>query len=293
MHALAFLSWLVAPAFAWPVAITVDDLPWAGAEPAGGHAEKAATVAAMVAVLREAGAPAVGFVNCGKPDQDLLQPWREAGFELANHQQDHANANTTPPDVWLAGAQQCTDALDDHAPVRFFRYPYLRNGGTAERRDALASALTTQQGLQLARVTIDNHEWKLAFLYADAKARGDAMAQARIAQAYTAHVRDAARHFRALAKDKLGREPAHVLLLHANALLAEHGATMLAALAEDGATFISLEQALADPLYAKPDRYVGTGGVSWLYRVDPLTEAWTWDQQAWESVVRPLEVGTP
>jgi hypothetical protein len=218
VNPLALLSWLVAPAFAWPVAITVDDLPWAGAEPPGGHAEKAATVAAMVAVLRDAGAPAHG---------------------------------------------------------------------------ALVTALTTQQGLQLARVTIDNHEWKLAFLYADAKARGDAAAQARIAQAYTAHVRDAARHFRAVAQDKLGREPAHVLLLHANALLAEHGATMLAALAGDGATFISLEQALADPLYAQPDRYVGTGGVSWLYRVDPLTETWTWELQAWDRVVRPLEDAAP
>ena len=280
---------LLPAAAAWPVAVTVDDLPWAGREPAGGAAEKAALVVAMVEHLRAAGAPAVGFVNCGKPDQHLLEPWRAAGLELGNHQQDHANANTVAPEVWLAGVAACTDALDDHAPVRFFRYPYLRNGGTAERRDQLARALTAEHGLRLARVTIDNHEWKLGFLYAEARAAGDAAQMQRVADAYVGHVVDAAGHFRQVAEDKLGRPVPHVLLLHANALLAERGGELLAALQAAGAEFVSLEQALADPLYAQPDRYVGTAGVSWLYRVDPLTAAWTWDQRAWERVIAPLE----
>jgi hypothetical protein len=37
--------------------------------------------------------------------------------------------------------------------------------------------------------------------------------------------------------------------------------------------FISVRQALADPGYALPDEYVGTKGMSWLYRIAPLDVA--------------------
>lgn len=35
-----------------------------------------------------------------------------------------------------------------------------------------------------------------------------------------------------------------------------------------GVRFVSLDEAMTDPVYARPDAYVGWGGLSWLARLD-------------------------
>jgi hypothetical protein len=37
-------------------------------------------------------------------------------------------------------------------------------------------------------------------------------------------------------------------------------------LEQRGYRFVSLDEALADPAYATPDRFVGTAGISWIDR---------------------------
>ena len=92
------------------------------------------------------------------------------------------------------------------------------------------------------------------------------------------HAVAATRHHRQVARARAGREPAHVLLLHASALAADHLGDLLAPLEAEGVRFIDLETALADPIYALPDDYAGPIGMSWLYRFAHATpEAWTWD----------------
>ena len=45
--------------------------------------------------------------------------------------------------------------------------------------------------------------------------------------------------------------------------------------------FLSLEEALADPIYAMPDDYVGHGGISWLYHLAPAMREWAWEDASW------------
>lgn len=69
-----------------------------------------------------------------------------------------------------------------------------------------------------------------------------------------------------LSRDLLGREPAQILLLHANALNAEYLGELAEMMQARGYQFISLEAALQDPAYTLPDEYVGQSGLSWLQR---------------------------
>jgi hypothetical protein len=95
------------------------------------------------------------------------------------------------------------------------------------------------------------------------------------------HLSAARTHFTAVARSVAGRDVAHVLLVHANALAADHLAQVLDDYRAGGAVFVRLAEALSDPIYSLPDRYIGAKGLSWLYRIDPdnTRAAQAWDDQ--------------
>lgn len=267
------------------IAVTIDDLPWIGQPTADG---RVAGTDRLLAALSSHGVPAVGLVTCNnrREGEALLKAWLEAGFELGNHSYSHPDLQKTDPDVWLEDVRRCDGELREllgRAP-RWFRHPYLHVGPDVAIRDRVEAALTGELGYTIARVSVDNHEWKLAELYGRAGKAGDAALQAELAEAYVEHMVQAVRNFREIARTKLDRDVAHTLLLHSNALAADHLAAVLEALEAEGATWITLEEALADPVYAMPTRHVGKWGVSWLYRVEPLSEQRPWDDRTWEEL---------
>jgi hypothetical protein len=77
-------------------------------------------------------------------------------------------------------------------------------------------------GYRNAHVTIDNSEWVLARAYDLAVRGNDSVRAAEIADAYVEHLVEAGRHFRAVARERFGRETGQVLLLHVNRLSADH-----------------------------------------------------------------------
>ena len=266
------------------VAITVDDLPWVGPAPEG----RAAATSALLAALE--GVPATGYVNCDRvsADRAVLRLWQDAGQELGNHQARHDDIDKVPLETWLDGVRTCHEALTGWlgAPPTTFRYPYLRNGETQRSRDAAHAVITDELGQRIGRVTADNHEWKYAQLYGQALQAGRAEAAQALADGYVDHLLQALEHASATARAKVGRDVDHVLLLHANALNAHHLGRALDALRDAGAVFVPLATALADPVYARPDAYVGPGGISWLYRIAPVTphQEWTFEERSWEEL---------
>ena len=63
-----------------------------------------------------------------------------------------------------------------------------------------------------------------------------------------------------------GVEPPQVLLLHANSLNQAWYPAIHALYLERGYRFVTLEEAMTDPIYRRPDRWVRANGVSWLHR---------------------------
>jgi len=265
------------------VAITLDDLPWNG--PGYSEAEIASLTDTLLQTLSARGVPATGFVTCRamRDGAPLLRKWLDAGFELGNHSTSHRDLNSTPLDEWLADVRECDEAIRavvvDRAPVRWFRFPMLHQGDDRAVRDSVARTLE-RWGYANAHVTIDNSEWLLARAYDLALQAGDETEAGAIVEAYVAHLREAAAHFRAAARDKFGREVDHVLLLHANALAARHIDSVINALEADGFTIAPLDEVLSDPIYARVDKYVGPAGLSWIYRAAPLSPDDPWDDAA-------------
>lgn len=264
-----------------PVAITIDDLPWVGVLPPG--RDRQAATRRILEALEQHGAAATGFVNCGRVERDapVLRLWLEAGMPLGNHTDHHLDLNSAPLDAWLRDARRCDTFLREVTgePFLHFRYPYLHEGNTPERWET-ARRLLEELESPVAHVTIDTADWILAAAYGSAVRAGDEALAAEIGEAFLEHTLRAVRHYRSVAAERAGRQVSQVMLLHANALVSDYLDPLLDRLREEGIRFVSLEEALSDPVYQLPNDYIGPEGLSWLYRFEPAApELAAWDDE--------------
>ncbi len=292
-HFLVRYAFLVCWLLIWPgvvrtaeksapaIAVTVDDLPFVG--PVGQTDSREVATDRILAALVRHKAPATGFVVAGRvpPEAPILRRWLRAGFELGNHSNTHPNLNEISLEEFENEVITCSRLLKKITgkSPRFFRYPMLQQGSTVERRDG-ARAILERLILRTAHVSVDTGEYVLVKPYVAALRAGNSTRAKEIGRAYLEHLITAVRHYREVARSRTGREVNHILLLHANALAADYLDDLLEALKSEGLRFITLEQALADPVYSRKDDYVGRIGLSWLYRFEPaMDEAWAWDNQ--------------
>jgi peptidoglycan/xylan/chitin deacetylase (PgdA/CDA1 family) len=252
------------------VAITFDDL---GSTSASSEASLSRRI---LHSLAEAKAPVAVFANCQALTDATALLWRDAGATFGNHTATHLSLDAAGADeAWWHDVQSCEDRLVAilHQPVRYFRYPYLRYGKTRDVRAAAAQKLASI-GLSVAHVTAATSEWLLAQYYEQAHERRDLALVRELAGAYVDHMVGTLSVARSLAVKKARRDVAQITLAHVNRLAADHLGDALRALREHGWSFISLEEALSDSIYAERDGYTGSCGCSWLARIEPaLTPA--------------------
>jgi peptidoglycan/xylan/chitin deacetylase (PgdA/CDA1 family) len=269
-----------APAAATPaMAITIDDLPWIGALRPGESRSDA--LQRMIDGFVSRNVPAMAFPNCDRVGAGApsMRQWLDAGLELGNHTAAHLDLNSAPLQQWLRDVRSCHAMVQSHtdADTVWFRYPFLHQGRNAQRQQAALDLLAELRS-PIAHVTIDNSDWILAVAYGDAVTRGDSVRAAAIGDAFVEHILQATAHYQQVAQRKLGRDVPHVLLLHANLLVADHVGRLLDELEARGFRFISVAAAHEDPAYALPDEYTGGDGLSWLYRMRPATP----EDKAWD-----------
>jgi peptidoglycan/xylan/chitin deacetylase (PgdA/CDA1 family) len=278
--ALASAISLASPAPARRAAVTFDDLPGASASVVGdGVPALEAMTRRLLAAVREARVPAIGFVNEGKLAPDgrreearvaVLALWLDAGFELGNHTYSHLDLHRTllpdfEEDV-RRGEEVTRDLLRKRGEnLRYFRHPFLHTGRDLPTKLGLEAFLKAR-GCRVAPVTHDNAEWIFARAYALAARRGDSATASRIAEAYVPYMDAKFEYFERQSQSLFGREIPQILLLHANSLNADAFTRLAAMMKKRGYTFVTLDRALEDAAYLSPDTYTGPGGITWLHR---------------------------
>jgi peptidoglycan/xylan/chitin deacetylase (PgdA/CDA1 family) len=258
------------------VALTFDDLPFlARGLPLLSVQTKSR---ALLDALRARQVPAIGFVNedkllvAGEMDARtaLLSAWLEAGMELGNHGFGHLRLGDVPlgdcEAAVLKGEVVTRWLLEKRGRApRYYRHPYTQTGPSAEVKRRF-EAFLAEHGYAVAPFTIENSDYVFDWLYAAARAKGDAAGAERLRQAYLDYNDTMVAFFEAEAQQLFGRPIAQILLLHANLLNADSMPELLDRLARRGYRFVTLDAALADPAYATPDGYIGPAGPSWIHR---------------------------
>lgn len=250
------------------LAITFDDAP----RPDGAFLDGAERTRRLIQGLDAAGVRGAMIFATTERLQDTpgaearLRAYAAAGHVLANHSHAHAWLRRAEAAEYLADARRANQALSALGDTpAFFRYPFLDEGRDVAQRDAVREGLAAM-GLRNGYVTIDNYDWYLDALAAEAKAGGASPDMDAIRDIYVQTLVGAARFYDDIARDNLGRSPAHVLLLHENDLAALFITDLVAALRADGWDIIPAVEAYADPIAQRaPDTlFNGQGRVAAL-----------------------------
>ena len=172
------------------VALTFDDLPAAGALPAG---DTRTAVASRLATELNANhlAGTYGFVNAIKLENDpdaqrALHAWVEAGMNIGSHTWSHMSLSANSAESFEQNIAQNEPALAEFAHGRdwhWFRYPFLWEGDTVEKRRAVRAYLR-DHGYQVAQVSLDFEDYAWNDTYTRCSARHDSAAIAWLKQSY-------------------------------------------------------------------------------------------------------------
>ena len=243
-------------AHAQSVAFTFDDGPRLEETPLMSPQQRNQ---AMLDALAAHKVSAALFVTCDfgatKPaGYALAKAWGDAGHALGNHTMTHLDLAAKT--VTLAQYQQeildC-DRITSTLPGyrKWFRFTYLREGDTPEKRDGMRAFLK-RHGYRNGYVSLDTSDWRLdeklnQVLRANPKAD-----IAPIKQAYLAHVKQRAIAYRDLSRKLEGRDIPQVLLQHHNLLNALWLKDVIQQFVDMGWTIVTPAQAFADPVYQLP-----------------------------------------
>jgi peptidoglycan-N-acetylglucosamine deacetylase len=193
--------------------------------------------------------------------KELIADWDRAAHEICSHSYSHRSYNS--PEV---SYEDFADDFLKNEPVihgyrhftRRFRFPFLKEGVTAEKRDRFRRLLH-ERGYRIGHVTVDASDW-----YIDLRMRQRLEQNAKADTAphrdyYIEHIRDRARYYRQLARDVLGRDIRHTLLIHHNLLNALYLEEMMQALREDGWKWVDASHVYRDPIFKHEPKIVPAG----------------------------------
>lgn len=250
---LAACATVPPPASAPMIAITVDDLPVHGEIPKG---ETNIGVARnVIAALKAQNVDAYGFTNGHWTENDpstaeVLTLWRASGLPLGNHGWAHRHL------AEMSAAEFEQELLRNEPLLRtgsedwhWFRYPFLDEGESAQKRDASREVLA-RNGYKVASVTMDFSDWAWTAPYARCRNAGDEDAVKRLEDMYMQAARESIGYSRRLSQAVYGRDIPYVLLLHISAFEGRMLPRLLRLYRDEGFRFVSLAEAESDPAYA-------------------------------------------
>jgi peptidoglycan/xylan/chitin deacetylase (PgdA/CDA1 family) len=244
------------------MAVTFDDLPVHGALPVGmSRLEIAQSI--LVTLKREKMPPVYGFINGGRGGEDpswlsVLKAWRGAGQPLGNHTWAHLDLNKESPEEFEAEVSKNEPLLKElmgKEDWHWLRYPYLHEGDTVEKRRAVRAWLFAH-GYKIAEVSMDFEDYLWNEPYARCVAKHDEKSIQKLHDSYLAVADQYYGEFRQLSQLVYGRDVKYVLLMHVGAFDARMLPELLKLYRAKGTKFISLPDAMSDPVY-KDDPDVG------------------------------------
>lgn len=194
--------------------------------------------------------PSVSKISTEKGLQ-MISEWGKQGHRIGNHGNLHLNLNKD--DISLKNylkdieqGHQIFSTLPGFVPR--YRFPFLKEGNTLEKREGVRQWLITHH-YQSGTVSIDASDWYYNQLFLQYQQAQDQENLNKLKQAYLFHLLDRAQYYDNLAQQTLGRSPKHVLLLHVRAINASWLEDIIDLFKQQGWKFVDSDSAYQDSIY--------------------------------------------
>jgi hypothetical protein len=179
----------------------------------------------------------------------LLKQWNDDGHIIANHTYSHRNYADSDFTEYSADVLRCEAFIKGYPQFRrLFRFPYFKEGDTAEQRDRMRTFLA-EHGYKNGAVTIDASDW-----YIDERLRKRREANPNADTTgyrdyYLQHIADRSRFYNGIGTRMLGRSVKHTLIVHHNVVNELYLGDILDQYKRMGWKLIDAENAFTDPIF--------------------------------------------
>lgn len=241
--------------------ITMDDFNWRNAVKLTATERNEAILNTLQANSLKAALFVIGRNIDSDEGKQLLAPWDKAGHLIGNHTYSHNNyaANDVVVADYLQDILRAEELLKQFPRFqKYFRFPALKEGETAAKRDAMRMFLAGHN-YRVGHVTIDNSDWAIDQRLT-ARLKKDPTADVKpYRDFYLEHMWARAEYYDALARRVTGRPVKHAVLMHFNLLNGLFLNDVIAMFKSKGWQPIDAEDAFTDPVFASKPNVLPAG----------------------------------
>ncbi len=183
----------------------------------------------------------------------LLKKWDEAGHLICNHSYSHLyfNSNKIELSTYVDDFYKGDSLIRNFSNfTKLYRYPYLKEGSTIEKRDGFRKILY-DEGYKIGYVSVDASDWYVDQRMKE-KLKIDLSADLTpYKNFYLDHMYERAIYYDNLAKEITGRQIDHVILIHHSLLNALFLDDLIQMFEEKGWEIINISDAYKDGVYSE------------------------------------------
>lgn len=230
------------------IALTIDDLPFVGANNKNANSVKRSNdrIQSIIQTLVDHKIPATGFIigeAVTKEQLPLLEEFRASGVALGNHTYSHKSLNNLSAEKYIADIDRADKKLTPlMTEPKYFRYPYLAES-KGEKKQQVYDYLAEHQ-YTIAPVTIDSKDYNFNARLLAIPWQKRAQNLKQIQTRYLEYVWNQTLKAEARA-EKNGTTGKQILLIHANLLNSHTLGQLIDMYQKNGYTFIGLNDAIA------------------------------------------------
>lgn len=192
---------------------------------------------------------------------EILTRWSEQGHLIANHTYSHRSYNSpeTTYEFFTADFLKNDSLIRQYDGfVSMFRFPYLKEGDTEQKRDEFRAFLKVQ-GYSNGNVTIDASDWFVNSRLLKRLKENPAADIEPYKQFYLAHIYERAVYYNDLSLKLTGRQINHSLLLHHNLTSALFMDDLIKMFKSKGWEVIDASEAYKDEIYTHVPHNIPAG----------------------------------
>lgn len=225
---------------------------------------------ALLEILDKHGIKAALFV-CGKRIDNaegkvLLNKWNEKGHMICNHSYSHSyfHSGKISLEAFENDFLRCDSIINGYSGyTKYFRYPYLKEGDTHEKRDGFRRFMHDHE-YNHGYVTIDASDWYIDSRAADTLKVTPGLDLTPYKEYYISHIYSRAMFYDSLAVMLTGRHIKHTLLLHHNFINSQFMGELLTHFKKNGWELINASDAFKDEVFSKePDILPAGESIIW------------------------------